>query len=753
MANQDRDIVVSTTQRFNVVSLGQVTKNTNAETHVLSPSVPAPVALAALLSSRTPGHETWWSLHAWDGSRSKAKWKSAAGFVVDIDYINEEGQHVAPDISLRSMLLTLALDGRLDANLYHDTPRGVRLVYWLDSPLTDSIQFRAAATENANFVQAKLEEYKLGTAVRGFTVDMKVQTDTARMVFAPNSVVNGHAREAEVIVLEETPSSLWRWYRTSSFSEAAEAFNHDNQHIADEWPRASGTCPVCEHNKCFGYLPENPTRWVCFSANHTKGVGLEKDGLHVGDVLDIVSHQIGKSRLETLMEAGYLAKNGAITPAKGSKSEVVSPRSGGDAGIADEANLSVEDVTEIEDMLEHCIVIDGTTTVFDLVSKNIYRLDAFKLRYPRTFGVWNKHPARKILRGEAIRFAPGGVREGEENLFEGMPLRPDSKKSCDLIVKHLFVMCGQDADLTHDLTCWLAWPLQHPGEKIGYSYVFHGRQGTGKSLFFEKLMMQVYGNYAIQIGQHELESKYTGWLSKKLYVVCNEVSSFAADRKATKNRMKSLITDRYFAIEEKFMPTRTEENYAQFVFLSNEIQPVLPEMDDRRFAIIEFQTKMSAQYYEDLANQIENGGAEAFYAYLLNYNCTGYKGKGAQPPMTEAKRNLMEISGAPAEIFLRDWQEGNTPFPYGPCVASELWNAYCVWCKLNGVVAGNQNMFGRYVTNMTQMEQHRVYVENKQVRVRMPSEWDHSKDIEACVKDFTQAYNETYLHYMAKVKL
>ena len=121
--------------------------------------------------------------------------------------------------------------------------------------------------------------------------------------------------------------------------------------------------------------------------------------------------------------------------------------------------------------------------------------------------------------------------------------------------------------------------------------------------------------------------------------------------------------------------------------------------------------------------------------------------------MTEAKRNLMEISGAPAEIFLRDWQEGNTPFPYGPCVASELWNAYCVWCKLNGVVAGNQNMFGRYVTNMTQMEQHRVYVENKQVRVRMPSQWDHSKNIEACVKDFTQAYNETYLHYLAKVKL
>lgn len=746
MANQDRDIVVDAVQRVNVISLGQGTKNTNAETSVLSPAVPAPVALAAVLNSRESGYETWWSLHIWDGSRSKSKWKSASGFVVDIDYINDEGQHVAPDFQVRSKLLSVALDGHLEANLYHDTPRGVRLVYCLDNSLTDSIQFRAAATENAKFVQAILEKYKLGTAHSGFSVDMKVQTDTARMVFAPNATVNGVTRDAEVIVLEEKPSSLWRWYRTSSFAEAAEAFNHDNQHMADEWPRASGTCPVCGHHKCFGYLPENPTRWVCFSANHTKGVGIEKEEVHVGDVLDIVSHQIGKSRLETLMEAGYLAD----APVKNKKNDVVSAPSG---ETADEANLTVEDVTEIEDMLEHCIVIDGTTTVFDLVSKNIYRLDAFKLRYPRTFTIWNKHPSRKILRGEAIRFAPGGVREGEENLFEGMPLRPDSSKSCDLIVKHLFMMCGRDADLTHDLTCWLAWPIQHPGDKIGYSYVFHGRQGTGKSLFFEKLMMQVYGQYAIQIGQHELESKYTGWLSKKLYVVCNEVSSFAADRKATKNRMKSLITDKYFAIEEKFMPTRTEENYAQFVFLSNEVQPVLPEMDDRRFAIIEFQNKMNAQYYEDLANQIENGGAEAFYSYLLNYNCTGYKGKGAQPPMTEAKRNLMEISGQPAEIFLRDWQEGNTPFPYGPCVSSELWNAYCVWCKMNGVVAGNQNMFGRYVTSMTKMEQVRVYVENKQVRVRMPNEWDHTKDIEKCVKDFTQAYNESYLHYISKVKL
>ena len=746
MANQDRDIVVSQTQRVNAISLGQGTKNTNAETHVLSPSVPAPVALAALLNSREPGHETWWSLHVWEGSRSKSKWKHASGLVVDLDFLNEEGQHVAPDYKMRSALLTLVLDGRFEANLYHDTPRGARLVYWLDSPLTDSLQFRAAAGENAKFIQAKLEEYKLWTSQGGFSVDMKVQTDTARMVFAPNSVVNGAKRDADVIVLEDKPSSLWRWYKTSSFSEAAEAFNRDNQHIADEWPRASGTCPMCEHNKCFGYLPENPTRWVCFSANHPKGVGIEKEGVHVGDVLDIVSHQIGKSRLETLMEAGYLADGHAKTK----KAEVVSV-SGGE--ITDEANLSTEDVTEIEDMLEHCIVIDGTTTVFDLISKNIYRLDAFKLRYPRTFTVWNKHPARRILREEAIRFAPGGVREGQENLFEGMPLRPDSSKSCELIVKHLFLMCGQDANLTHDLTCWLAWPLQHPGDKIGYSYVFHGRQGTGKSLFFEKLMMQVYGQYAIQIGQHELESKYTGWLSKKLYVVCNEVSSFAADRKATKNRMKSLITDKYFAIEEKFMPTRTEENYAQFVFLSNEVQPVLPEMDDRRFAILEFQNKMSPQYYEDLANQIENGGAEAFYAYLLNYNCSGYKGKGAQPPMTEAKRNLMEISGQPAEIFLRDWQEGNTPFPYGPCVSSELWNAYCVWCKMNGVVAGNQNMFGRYVTNLMQMPQNRAYVDNKQVRVRVPGEWDHTKDMESCVKDFTQAYNDAYLHYMAKVKL
>jgi putative DNA primase/helicase len=318
-------------------------------------------------------------------------------------------------------------------------------------------------------------------------------------------------------------------------------------------------------------------------------------------------------------------------------------------------------------------------------------------------------------------------------------------------------MCGYDAKLAHHMFCWLAWPLKYPGTKMGYSIVVHGGQGTGKSLFFERLMMQIYGlQYSIQIGQTELESHYTGWLSQKLFVVCNEVSSSAAERKLSKNRLKSVITDKWFSIEEKYMPVRTEENHANLVFLSNEHQPVLPDMDDRRYEIVRFDSRMDADYYVNLAAEIENGGAEAFYDFLLKYDTKDYMGAAEKPHITAAKEVLVSSSRTPHEQFLYEWKAGLTQFPYVSCAVDDFWNAYKIWCKEGGYFIGTKNGLGRTLSNhpmAKEVEQGMAIIDGNQTRIRLLKKGISDLSVQEQIKLFREAYNEAYINYNTRIKL
>ncbi len=680
------------------------------------------------------------------GRRSARNWALGHGFVIDLDYQNDSKEHAAPPESARRAMLDAVLQNDFGANLFHETPRGARLLFVLDHPVDNVEVWKNASKAVAKHVDQVLRAGALSPdneGRNGYIVDDSVVKDCAKLIYLPNAVVANRPRQAEVMILDHEAVKIDRFFRDDSLAEAVARWNEDHADRSDMWPASNGECPLCQHDKCFGRVPDTDWRWACWSASHESdsGVGIQHDNHWSGDILDLEAATRGCGRLQVLVDDGYLAPRG---PGR--------PRGTGAAAARRSAPV---DRPELDELLEHVCLIDGTTTVIDKRALTVVPKEAFKMRYPRTYEHWLTHPSRIVLQPDQIRFSPAGVQDGEVNLYRGLPIRPDAAKGCARILTHLFLMCGQDYELAHDLTCWLAWPLQHPGRRVGYAYVVHGGQGTGKSMFFEQLMMRIYGHeHSIQIGQNELESKYTGWLSKKLFVVCNEVSTFANERKATKNKLKSLITDHVFTIEEKFMPIRMEENHAQFVFLSNEMQPVVPESDDRRYAIIEFDTKMPAAYYEDLAYEINNGGAEAFFAYLLEYDLNGWDGGSAKPPQTAAKDELVAISRTPQEQFLAEWVAGELPFPYMSCSAYDLWHAYQLYCKMNGFAPGSRNLFGRYVTKRTETTEAKKRVGNNLLRIRIPtSQPQDDASVLDSVGRFASAYNDTYTKFITRIKL
>lgn len=691
-------------------------------------------AVKFLIEQRPPLNESWWSVHLWKTRRSKNNWVGAHGFVVDIDYEDANGSHSTLPGELQMELLAFA--EKIPGNLFHLTPRGCRVVYILNEPCVGAEVWKKLSTKIGQDVENALRPLCAGS--EALSMDPKVQNDLGRLVYAPNASVNGEQRQAQIIVLRDTPYSEDEIaYTLPEILEADRKWNTDNLGVSEDWPENRGECPMCHHQECFGQAPSEEYKWFCFSANHHRdsgGCGTETVQGSVGSVLDLVAFQKGKSRVQVLFESGYLGKK--------KRSDTLGQQ-------------EVEDDEILEELLRNTAVVDGTTTAIHAISKRIYKLEAFRAAHPRQYNKWFIHEERRTIDSDKIVFAPGGCSPDEINLYTGIKTKP-RLGDCSRIVEHVYNMCGYDIDLAHSLFCWLAWPLKYPGTKMSYSIVIHGGQGTGKSLFFERLMMQIYGlEYAIQIGQTELESHYTGWLSQKLYVVCNEVASSAAERKHSRNRLKSIITDKWFAIEEKFMPVRLEENHANLVFLSNEHQPVLPDMDDRRYQIIRFDKKEPCDYYDTLAKEIEENASE-FYQYLLDYDPQGYAGAYAKPYNTEARELLIASSRTPIEQFVCEWQEGSLPFPYICCSVDDLWSAYRIWCKANGYFSGTKNTFGRGITLAPVGRECPLAVTTvggKSIRYRAPTSPHSDESASRQIEMFREAYNEAYIDYNNRLKI
>ena len=335
----------------------------------------------------------------------------------------------------------------------------------------------------------------------------------------------------------------------------------------------------------------------------------------------------------------------------------------------------------VYEMQQNYIILVGSDMIWDVRRARTVSQAEVKLAHAAEYTQWLKDPATKRIDIERLVFKPQGCPEHEINTYKGLTIKQNANSPCVRIISHLSLMCGGDPALTHWVTAWLAYPLQNAGAKMKTALVVFGGQGTGKSLLFEAVA-KIYGEYASIVGQTQIDSVYTGWASRKLFVIADEVLS-QRDARVIKNRLKSLITGDQIIIEEKYRQARTEQNSMNLVFLSNENTPVVLEQDDRRFTVVEFQNKQSKDYYEALAKEIENGGVNGFMHYLLNYDLAGFNSH-TPPYDTAARAELIDVSLDPQDKFFDMWEVGELPVPLCSAATTDLYEAFRVWCTEAG---------------------------------------------------------------------
>ncbi|WP_151838074.1 MULTISPECIES: DUF5906 domain-containing protein [unclassified Acinetobacter] len=365
---------------------------------------------------------------------------------------------------------------------------------------------------------------------------------------------------------------------------------------------------------------------------------------------------------------------------------------------ADALKKQIDDqnASDATDLLGRFVHLEGTLESWDTINRERIKNIAIKEAYPNHYDIWAKSPHRRMIRHVDLVFDPtNSTREHQINIFTGLevtalvdselpdqllPIQTayDKSKSFVDLLRHL---CGEEKAAFGWLLRWLAYPLQHKGAKMATSVLMHGNiHGAGKSLFFGGVMEKIYTRYHKTLDQRDLESQYNDWAEQVLYLLFEEISN-----NKTKHGMmgfiKHLITGSTLSIHQKFLASMRQANHMNCVFLSNHTQPLPIEENDRRFLVLYPKSTLPAEILERVMRDLESKEAvEAFYTALLQIDLTGFDAH-TKPPMTEAKRDIIEYTKAGYDTFVTQWIAGDTDYPYVSCTVMQLYDAYQRWSK------------------------------------------------------------------------
>lgn len=346
-------------------------------------------------------------------------------------------------------------------------------------------------------------------------------------------------------------------------------------------------------------------------------------------------------------------------------------------------------IESVDELLERFALVYGhRSTVFDFRERILMALTDMRdaCTHRELHRRWMESPAKKLVRLREVGFDPAGTdSEITCNLWGGWPTVARSG-SCEVLLELLRYLCSHEDNpdtLYEWVLRWLAYPIQHPGAKMKTALVLHGPQGAGKNLFFESVMA-IYGEYGRVVDQNAIEDKFNDWASKKLFLVADEVVA-RQELYHTKNKLKAFITGDWIRINPKNVSAWEERNHVNLVFLSNETQPLVLERDDRRYTVIWTPAELLPGFYQDVKDEIRAGGIEALHHHLLNLDLGDFEA-WTRPPMTQAKRELIDLSMDSTERFWGDYIAGHLDgVPVLPTKSDDLYELYRTWCGRVGI--------------------------------------------------------------------
>ena len=271
-----------------------------------------------------------------------------------------------------------------------------------------------------------------------------------------------------------------------------------------------------------------------------------------------------------------------------------------------------------------------------------------------------KWPYRSVV--ARVTYAPGRPRwtDGKElNTWQGWGLdekviKPGSTEIFTDLVAFLFDGATSTEDAKWFLQ-WLAYPLQHPGEKMFSAVVMWGLiHGTGKTLIGHT-MQRIYGSNFAEISDRDLLGTFNEWAENKQFVMGDEITG--GDRRAAADYMKGLITQKFLRINPKYIKPYVVPDCINYYFTSNHPDSFFLEDSDRRYFITEVKGRpLPERFYRQYDAWYRSDAVGALFYYLLNLDLKNFNPR-APAPATAAKANMIADGRSDVALWVSQLHE------------------------------------------------------------------------------------------------
>jgi hypothetical protein len=203
-------------------------------------------------------------------------------------------------------------------------------------------------------------------------------------------------------------------------------------------------------------------------------------------------------------------------------------------------------------------------------------------------------------------------------------------------------------DSGRHLLQWMGWVAQHPEQRVKWGVVLHGMQGDGKSILGEALGLAIEPKRKAIASTSSITSERNSYADGKRLVVLEEIRISGANRHATLDKLKDLVTNEAVEIRTVYQKPKTVPNYANIMAMTNHADALPLSDTDRRWAVFSSRFVSVEQlrgergegtgYFKRLWGYL-NDSPEKVLGWLLSIDLRGFDPAG-HAPMTEAKEQM-----------------------------------------------------------------------------------------------------------------
>lgn len=279
-------------------------------------------------------------------------------------------------------------------------------------------------------------------------------------------------------------------------------------------------------------------------------------------------------------------------------------------------------------------------------------------------------------RYDRVEFLPGlDAPPDVMNLWRGWPLpdhvvddSPFEPIGCERFLEHVrHNICRDDDKVYFYLLGWMADAVQNVHRTSEVAVVMRGPQGSGKTLFAERLLEFFAPHTLVLTKPDQLTGNFNAHLLDKCMVFADE--AFFAGHRQDANSLKTLITSGSIPVQPKGVDTFMAPKRFRLIISSNDEHVVRAERDDRRFLVLDVDAGSNNQnrdYFGKIMDEWHSGGRSALFrwlrgAYWRKELETGAWDVGQRPRTAELDRQKNQSMPKAARAVHNMLHDGDAP--------------------------------------------------------------------------------------------